>query len=635
MASKKVNVEVFDGERLVVRLAARPVRLMPDGYAGVVYNGMVYPFYERNFVQLTDTPIAKDDCVRFVGVYAEIPYARRTELATPFGDGHLGIEDWYLETNRFGHYLVFDSSEEVAQRLVDAVEFAGLGVRRCDESSRSADNGQFYDWFIRLAFDGSREECLEKLRELLEDEAAPLDVDLLEEVSCDNATDYVGDVDLDEVVQLVLSESAPPIDAAETVEFLKLFDLKGNHVYKGYFSCRYREAVARLGPKFGESAGGRLQVIGSIIRDDKELLARLIGVHGRFLDDDAGAARRALAAEFDKIDLDATWYSPDDALRMAHASSVFVRRSALLMFGYEECREQLQHMVTTLAPPPPEQRPQYPEHVAAAIANLDRMIGFVETLLSGSNDEFAERFVNGWSELEALAEGNFDYIDGIGRRTENLTHQVDDLGFVVLPPGELLQSFIAELRSAGHYKGREVDLKRTDVLTRLQRYFSDSQCRLHRGAFSSSGEDNLYVVLSIARPGVRAADAVAISPCKGEHATFVVRHDCGERRPWNQVLSRTKREAKQLGARRLLFTSKSGRGIDEYDAMMEKLVRLLDCDADEFDCPSGFVDYGDDPWIGARRNGERSSTANRTPRNEAAPAPGVVEKIFNWITGEG
>lgn len=52
MASKKVDVAVHDGDRLVARLTARPVRLMPHGYAGVVYNGAVYHFYERH----TGTP---------------------------------------------------------------------------------------------------------------------------------------------------------------------------------------------------------------------------------------------------------------------------------------------------------------------------------------------------------------------------------------------------------------------------------------------------------------------------------------------------------------------------------------------------------------------------------------------------
>lgn len=41
MASRKVDVAVHDGDRVVARLTARPVRLKPDRLAGVVYNGAV------------------------------------------------------------------------------------------------------------------------------------------------------------------------------------------------------------------------------------------------------------------------------------------------------------------------------------------------------------------------------------------------------------------------------------------------------------------------------------------------------------------------------------------------------------------------------------------------------------------
>ena len=40
MASKKVDVAVYDGDSIVARLTARPVRLMPGEQAGVVYNGL-------------------------------------------------------------------------------------------------------------------------------------------------------------------------------------------------------------------------------------------------------------------------------------------------------------------------------------------------------------------------------------------------------------------------------------------------------------------------------------------------------------------------------------------------------------------------------------------------------------------
>lgn len=199
-----------------------------------------------------------------------------------------------------------------------------------------------------------------------------------------------------------------------------------------------------------------------------------------------------------------------------------------------------------------------------------------------------------------------------------------DLPFVVLPPGELIQSFITELRTKGSYQGREIDLRRVEVLKRLEDYFPEARCRIHRGAFQSSGRDNLYVVLSIADPSGRGADAVAISPCRGEHATFVVHHDCGSGLQWHVVLSQTKREVKELGARRLLFTSKSGRRIDEYEAMLEKLMWLLESEPEEFDW--GGVPLGEESHSDDGQAGWKSTRADR-----AGSSPGVVGKIVNWV----
>ena len=48
----------------------------------------------------------------------------------------------------------------VAGQLVDALEAAGLSVQRWDVSHRTASDGRFYDWFARLRFKGSRDECV-------------------------------------------------------------------------------------------------------------------------------------------------------------------------------------------------------------------------------------------------------------------------------------------------------------------------------------------------------------------------------------------------------------------------------------------------------------------------------------------
>lgn len=71
--------------------------------------------------------------------------------------------EWHLETNQYGHYVVFNASERAAGALVAALEGADLSVQRWDVSPRPADDGNFYDWFARLRFKGSRADALAKL----------------------------------------------------------------------------------------------------------------------------------------------------------------------------------------------------------------------------------------------------------------------------------------------------------------------------------------------------------------------------------------------------------------------------------------------------------------------------------------
>lgn len=62
-----------------------------------------------------------------------------------------------------------------------------------------------------------------------------------------------------------------------------------------------------------------------------------------------------------------------------------------------------------------------------------------------------------------------------------------------------------------------------------------------------------------------------------------MRHDCGARLPWHAVLSKTKREAKELGARQLVFQSKASHRIDVYEAMLQKIIAVLKCGRREFE----------------------------------------------------
>jgi hypothetical protein len=164
MSSAKLTVSVYDGSRLVETLSDRPVRLTPDGKAGVVYAGEVYPVYSDNSIRLDAKPIKKSLCYSFLAAGATVPYAGDRGAGSKTAPG---IDRWYLESNRFGHYIVFDGSRQVASELVTRLRSRQISVIRWDESVRSADNGEMYDWFIRLDYDGTAEQCRQAVAPLL------------------------------------------------------------------------------------------------------------------------------------------------------------------------------------------------------------------------------------------------------------------------------------------------------------------------------------------------------------------------------------------------------------------------------------------------------------------------------------
>lgn len=160
MASQQVVVAVLDGESLVDESIRRPVRLTPDGFAGVVYAGAVYPLFAGNVVDVAGPSWEVEDCNRFLLAGAPVPYTQGTDdqSSNPTFGGFHG--EWTVETNRFGHYVVFNASERAASLAVDSLEAAGVSVQRWDVSHRAAADGKFYDWFARLRFKGSHDEAL-------------------------------------------------------------------------------------------------------------------------------------------------------------------------------------------------------------------------------------------------------------------------------------------------------------------------------------------------------------------------------------------------------------------------------------------------------------------------------------------
>lgn len=77
------------------------------------------------------------------------------------------LADYYVESNRLGHYLVFDGDDNTKERVVAHLEQNGMPVRYARKSIRPADNERRYDWFARLEFQGDREQCQHELARIL------------------------------------------------------------------------------------------------------------------------------------------------------------------------------------------------------------------------------------------------------------------------------------------------------------------------------------------------------------------------------------------------------------------------------------------------------------------------------------
>lgn len=154
-AYQKLSVTVRRGGVTVDRADDRPLRVMPDDTSGVVFAGDVYPVHREAagaYIELDDAFASKARCPLFVVVGDPIRYA--ADLATRLEGVGLDLDAWSIESNRYGHYVVFDGSYETAETVVGRLAAAGMRVRRWDVSTRPAADGYQYDWFARLDFDG-------------------------------------------------------------------------------------------------------------------------------------------------------------------------------------------------------------------------------------------------------------------------------------------------------------------------------------------------------------------------------------------------------------------------------------------------------------------------------------------------
>ena len=159
-----INVVVARNDEYIGWANSRPTWSLPNGNLGVVYRGLVMPVYSKRFesefsIEISDTGFEKENCSFW---NKNIPFKTSDQSAQ-----HDNL-NWYIETNQFGHYLVFDGDELIADRVTDSLENNNIKIRSSGISNRCADNGYKYDWYLRLQFDGSRDEILELISRALE-----------------------------------------------------------------------------------------------------------------------------------------------------------------------------------------------------------------------------------------------------------------------------------------------------------------------------------------------------------------------------------------------------------------------------------------------------------------------------------
>jgi hypothetical protein len=509
--------------------------------------------------------------------------------------------------------------------------YTDLGLVKLGASFRPADNGQQYDWYIRLKFRGPRSDCLSAIEDILIGELSS---------GREGSTPSHSEVrspepDFPSVYSIVAGLVARILDPVERSEAGRTLRECGEDW--PYLSWRFAEFSTRSGQSIDDSRVGTAKTLSTIVREDKELISRIQDTHGNVFEAGPGStnlAQRAIDLEFERIDLDDAWSNGDGALRRSRASMRFLRQAVVLTLFSKDYSTRLLPMLNQLKPPAAAQfNKALPPNVTIAVTSLRRMLALVEDFFfPGDETELGELYIFGQAEIEILRDGELDFIADFGTPPPQITRPqpaIGDLPFVILPPGERIQSIVGDLNRSARYRDREVDFKRIKVLIDLSEMIGIEHCSLYSGIFPSSGRDNGYMVLVVAFEDY-GEDAVAISPWKNEHATYVVR---AFDHPWQHVLTHTKGEAIKMGARRLHFKPNPSYDIDEYEAMRDKIIALLSCGPDEFETGALHFDPERDHYIlreGERRRPSAPKRATDEGRNNNE-TPGFFKRIKDWI----
>lgn len=228
-------------------------------------------------------------------------------------------------------------------------------------------------------------------------------------------------------------------------------------------------------------------------------------------------------------------------------------------------------------------------------------------LLSYAEDRtYRERMIKSWRTIhEIVGRQAFDHEDeslDSGTSLEPVALEEFkplEVKWEVLPPGDLLdhaKEIIEGMEEAGRnqngYIPPVIDPSRLKSLEEIRELWGADSAYYMKGALKQRRKvrddkrecPDQYIVLILQdedKDGNIIEHAVAESPIAGPHALYVYRQDVNPDVSWREVMSRSKADARQLGARPVKHPS--GLGSDELVATMsERVSALLTVNTEEF-----------------------------------------------------
>ncbi|SKO15761.1 translation initiation factor IF-2 [Mycobacteroides abscessus subsp. bolletii] len=392
-------------------------------------------------------------------------------------------------------------------------------------------------------------------------------------------------MDVSAVSAIVLGTKANQVVAWEVIRAdVELFDPRPSAGY-GYLAWRWVRVQRRLPQQQGQQRSSvDLGAIGQVVADERQLLERIKESAGAVFEHPS-LAKVALERGFDElIDSDDIGRSVSDELRHIRDKGTFLRRAIVYTIAAPHLADRVWSMLDQIGPPAQDQLVEVTPALTSAIDGLASELAAAEALLSCDEAALTDWLGRARAELLTLQTGRLDYLRAFRDAAAPpviVQHDIEGLSFALLPQGDQLRSFLAGMRSAGLYRGRRVDARRLTVLDAVEKHFGATRCRWYEGSGDSRGVNNRYLVLAVQLGHSGREHAVAVSPLAGEHATFVVRHECADAH-WARVFAGSKFDARNHGARRLVFTAGGSGPDDRYEAMAAKLIALLECDPADF-----------------------------------------------------